>query len=507
MLTREQIIANIDAMEKQGASRGEIQSWLDSLKTQPKAIAKITPESMKATGGFKGIATKIADFLGPEKLARGIGYGLESTFDPEFKKQISYLEQQKALTPEEIQTVKTGGVTPKQMAGSVLQTGLTAATPAIRGLGSAIKLGSAIGLADELQQDDQFQTGRALQKMVVGSILTTGTLGVGKVLGKAIQFAKGAPEKLYGQIYKATADDVQKNFTTEAMKELQAKQPEVFSDYVKKGIIRISGNIPIVNPTLAKEALDRGLKGNLEAQAQMVMGKQWELESQIRNLVQKEGVNVTVPNKKGYIGLLKNLDDEFTRQGHGFYADKTLEAKQLVSSFEKIKGNKIPAELALRTRRFLDNMRNTSSFRLNTKLSPKQEAYKMAADSLRKSLADQVPNIKSLMNEYRFNIDAFDSLVKEAVKRNNLRLLGLTDILVGGGGIASGFPGTGLGAMFAIRGFQAPTVLTNVAQGLQKGITGLQAGIQKTGLGQLGAITKELQYPILSEIEKRLYGE
>ena len=31
MLTREQIIANIEAMEKQGAQQGEIQEWLDTL--------------------------------------------------------------------------------------------------------------------------------------------------------------------------------------------------------------------------------------------------------------------------------------------------------------------------------------------------------------------------------------------------------------------------------------------------------------------------------------------
>ena len=44
------------------------------------------------------------------------------------------------------------------------------------------------------------------------------------------------------------------------------------------------------------------------------------------------------------------------------------------------------------------------------------------------------------MKEYKFNIEAFDSLVADAVRRENVKLLSLTDILIGGGSVVSGPP-------------------------------------------------------------------
>lgn len=47
MLTKEQITANIDALEKQGAKKEDIQGWLDSLKTQ-----QTSPQTISKKGGF-----------------------------------------------------------------------------------------------------------------------------------------------------------------------------------------------------------------------------------------------------------------------------------------------------------------------------------------------------------------------------------------------------------------------------------------------------------------------
>lgn len=57
MLTREQIIGNIEAMEKQGASKGEVQEYLDSLKTQKFVTETPAEEPAKpTTGGILGRA-------------------------------------------------------------------------------------------------------------------------------------------------------------------------------------------------------------------------------------------------------------------------------------------------------------------------------------------------------------------------------------------------------------------------------------------------------------------
>jgi hypothetical protein len=66
------------------------------------------------------------------------------------------------------------------------------------------------------------------------------------------------------------------------------------------------------------------------------------------------------------------------------------------------------------------------------------------------------------MNEERIMIEAIDSIVSTAVKNENRRLLGLTDVLIGGGGAVTGFPGAGFGMMAAIRAGQQPFTLTNL---------------------------------------------
>lgn len=57
MLTQEQIKANIQALEKQGASQKDIQSWLDSLKTSDRSLNTSQEPAEK-----KSLGRKILDF-------------------------------------------------------------------------------------------------------------------------------------------------------------------------------------------------------------------------------------------------------------------------------------------------------------------------------------------------------------------------------------------------------------------------------------------------------------
>ena len=111
-------------------------------------------------------------------------------------------------------------------------------------------------------------------------------------------------------------------------------------------------------------------------------------------------------------------------------------------------------------------MRNTSSFKLDPKLTPRQEEFKFATDTLRKKLSEA--GLGNLMNEERIFIEAVDSIVTDAAKRQNVKLLNLTDFILGGGGMASGFPGAGIGAAAGVRAFQQPFTLTNLGQILFK---------------------------------------
>jgi hypothetical protein len=54
------------------------------------------------------------------------------------------------------------------------------------------------------------------------------------------------------------------------------------------------------------------------------------------------------------------------------------------------------------------------------------------------------------------------------VKQGKKNILGPTDYILGGGGLASGAFGVGLGAAAAARAFQQPVSLTGSAQGLYR---------------------------------------
>ena len=453
----------------------------------------VTPEEME-TKGFLG---KAAKFTGVEPLGRWLGAKIAQV-SPQQREILSQLEQQGYGT--EAGTLSTGGVSGRQLAGSIAQTGLMLAAPflskALLGTKAAPLafgertlrgglLGGAFGGSGAMQDE---------KADILTGILWGGVMGAAiPVVGAALRGLGGLvaklPEKLYSQVFKKADDDIAALLKTGALQNLQKTNPQRFQQLVEKGIIRTteSGAIDI-NPALAREALDKGLRGTSEGMARYAYTKQLELESTVRDLV--KGQKFSIPNKRGYISLLNGIKNEFSKIGAGFFSDRAGQAKQLITGLQKTKGNKISAEVGLRLRRFLDDMRNTSSFRENVNLSQKQEAFKVAANKLRFELANQIPGIKESMNDYRIFIETFNSIVEDAVRRGNRRLLGLTDILLGGGGMATGAPGVGLGVAAAVRGFQQPWALTNLGTGIERGLVGptrsLFGQVTRPGIRTLG---------------------
>ena len=200
--------------------------------------------------------------------------------------------------------------------------------------------------------------------------------------------------------------------------------------------------------------------------AQYSIQKQFELESQARQLARSIKTPTKLDNAKGYLNMLRDVSNSFKKEGYGFLSRTAKEADDLAKIIQKGNG-KISVENKLKLRRLIDSMRNTSSFKESPTLSQKQAVFKVGADKLRRELAE-VPGMKDIMNEYRFNIEAADSLVKEAARRGNNRIFGLFDAVVGGTSIgAFGVPGVGL--LATARTIQTPAVLTAIARGL-KGI-------------------------------------
>ncbi len=262
-------------------------------------------------------------------------------------------------------------------------------------------------------------------------------LGAVAKVGQAV--TKLLPEKLYSSMFKVAKDDLAAYYRT-----------------VAKG-----GEI---NPTLVQELLERKVFGNSANIAVYSLNKLDALEKSVQNFIKEApaGVprTVKIDNKKAYSNLIETINKYFKG---GIFSQRSKEATSMLKELKSYK-NEIPMELALKMRRFLDQMRNTSSFRIDTKLAPRQEEYKVAANQLRSKLSDA--GLKDLMNEERIFIQAFDAVVDDTVRRGNKNVLSLTDAILGGGGLAAGVTGPAVGAMAAYRLFQMPASLTGFGQSL-----------------------------------------
>jgi len=81
-LTREQIIANIEALEKQGASQSEIQEWLDSMKGQTTSMPDVQQEqtasvvSPQQSKDSPGIFSRVLNETTVGKVGKGLAKGV-----------------------------------------------------------------------------------------------------------------------------------------------------------------------------------------------------------------------------------------------------------------------------------------------------------------------------------------------------------------------------------------------------------------------------------------------
>ena len=345
-------------------------------------------------------------------------------------------------------------------------------------------IGGVLGVRGDRTPGQEF-----VSPLVSGALATVGTKATELVLSPVIRiFQKWLPKKLYSQVFKDSYDDFVNEIKTEVQNGLQKNDPAKFSSYIKQGILHVGKEGQVqVNPILSQEALDRSLKGSPSYMLKQTYLKQLDLESKVRDAVGPDTM-LTIDNKKGYVNALNLFVKHFKRTSFGTNPERLSNAQALLAKLKDSPKGQIDTGTALWLRRYLDSMRNARSFMSDTNLTPMQEGLKGLTNNLRGNLAKQVPGIEDLMNEYRFNIQAFDTLAELAIKRNNAKIINLTDILVGGGGMASGFPGTGIGAAFAMRAFQTPFALTNLGLKSQAFGGGIRKSIPAIGTaaGQYG---------------------
>lgn len=378
------------------------------------------------------------------------------------------------------------------LGGTVLGTPVGGKVGAGVGVAAGESLKQLIGRGLGVRTDIPFT--EELKDVALSGLFTTATAGVlskaGKFLGKPIKvITEKLPERFYSSFFKTTADDLAKQIKTKALANLQKQNPKLFNKLVDSKIIKVSDKGVEIDKTLAREALERQLgTGKTGRSLEKMVGysyiKQLELEQLIRDRIGNQFISLG-KLKNNYIRLLEDLSKEYKKMGGGFLRDITSNLDNIIRSIKNTAGSNIIASDALVARRLIDGLRQGRSFNASVKLAPKQEAYKKAADILRGKI-NNLEGIGDLMNEYRFYIQSFESLVNEAKRRMNVKTLTLTDGLIGGTSITAGTPLGGAGLMAAFRTIQTPAVLTALGRGLDK-------------LGRVPLPRAEVIAPIISE--------
>ena len=259
--------------------------------------------------------------------------------------------------------------------------------------------------------------------------ITAGTAYLGgKVLSGLFNvITKTVPNKLISTIFKQSANDI----ATEA---------------------RTGGT----NLTQSQQVLNEGFRGDAKTMMKQSLDTMKNLEQQLQVVV--SGQKVTISNKEGYINLLSDYLANLESTSYGFESVIQKEGQLILNLLKKAGGDEIPGKISLQLRRFIDGVRRTSSFKLNPNLSPKESAYKKAADSMRNVLSSQIEKVGPLMERYKINIDAFEDLAKYAAQSQNKDLFDLLDVF-----IMYGIDPT---AYLVRKGLTSATLKTNVAQGL-----------------------------------------
>lgn len=437
---------SLDELKKQG----EIKVISENKKEEPKKKSKLEKVADFGIGIIKG---GIKTLTGAASLSEKASEGLSKTILPKSIENKLGLDKDIVNSSQFLNTLQTpenniqkAGQLTEQVGEFLLPVG--GQVKALNMLSKTLpKAGKIAQLATKgVGEGLEFAGKTALQTQDLEETVKAGLFGsftplITKGLSAGANIiTQKLPEKLYSQIFKLAEDDLRLSYET-----------------IAKG--------QKLNPTLAKEMLDRYVKGSSKNMAIYSFKKLQDLESNLQNFVKTNNTPIVLSNKKDYINLLSSIKKNFDKS---FFSDRLKTVNNLIKEFNSVKGKGVSMDTVLKTRRFFDSIRNTSSFKLDPTLTRTQEELKIAADMLRKELAKN-PAFKNIMNEERVFIQAFDAIIDDAVKRNNKQLLGLTDVLLGGGGLAAGAGVSGLTLAGIVRGFQQPFTLTNLGQMFKSG--------------------------------------
>lgn len=440
---------------------GRIANFLSGKGFKPTKGGIFPVKDQEQQGDFLSPGTpaeqKASEFLTPQGLPQQIGYGTE--------KAAEFLVPGSAASKGEHIIELLSAKIPNTTAGILS-----------RVTGKGLLQGLSAGATRLIQTGGDLK--EAKNAALVAGLTRSGMATIGEG-ARAIRL----PERLYSTIFKNTASDMMSELKTENLVNLKTSNPQKYAQFVEQGIIQESAGGPVVNETIAQQALDRGLKGSIRKMARTVINGALESESKVRSLTKNYAgtVDMTEPQFKN---ILQKIGQEYEDVGFGEISN---EANKLAGILESSGGN-VSAETALNVRRLLDRARIASSFeKPASSLSMTQSNLKTLADTARKRV-NAVPGIGEVMKEYAFNIEAMETLAKEAARRGNNQALSLIDSLFlssafGGNnmipgvtaGMARKFLMSGPGITRLAQTINNPNIGVKASTALQAGASGLQS--------------------------------
>lgn len=299
-------------------------------------------------------------------------------------------------------------------------------------------------------------------KQALTTALTFGLLkGTTSAIGTGLK-AMGVPEHLYSTVFKTASRDMLDELKSGGIANLQKTNPDLFKQFVDNGIIKTAKDGSYtVDETLAKQALDRGLKGSIKNMSNVVVKNTLQNEADAQSIASNYKGTVSIPGADKLKNVLTTVSEDYKDVGQGEISNK---AKALADA---VSGGDVNAKQALDLRRFLDGMRYKSSYNPDVKLSTTAENFKYWSDAVRGKL-NAIPGMGNVMKDYSFNIDALNSLAKTAASRGNQQLVNMLDVLVFEGGIQEGAPGLGAGMSIFRKALTTPGAATRIGSAIER---------------------------------------
>lgn len=326
---------------------------------------------------------------------------------------------------------------------------------------------------------------------------TAGTFGVLKgttgLIGQGLK-AIGLPEHLYSTVFKTASSDMLKELKSGGIANVQKTNPTLFKQFVDSGVVKVGADGTYkVDDTVAKQALDKGLKGSIKNMANTVVKGSLQNESDAQAIAAKTTTPVTITGADKLSKVLQTVQQDYENVGQGEISAK---AGKYIEALQNGNGS-VDAKTGLGLRRFLDGMRSQASYNPQAKLATTGTNFKYWSDAVRGQI-NKIPGMEPVMKDYKFNIDALTSLAKTAATRGNQQLVSMLDAIIFDGGIQEGSPGLGAAMGITRKMLTTPGGATRLGSAIQNSGTQSKIGaFIKGGLSKLitGAGSQEQSTP------------